>query len=137
MYERMLDKQTKPTMEEMTAFCGETAEYFSFLNDWLIDTFETETAIAFPYGNKYGWGVSHRIKKKLICYIFAESHAFTVMMRLSDRQYAEIYETLQDYAKKYIDNRYPCGDGGWIHYRITSEMQVADIQKLLERKCSK
>lgn len=26
MYERMLDKQNKPTIEEMTSYCGENAE---------------------------------------------------------------------------------------------------------------
>lgn len=26
MYERMLDKKNKPTIEEMTAYCGENAE---------------------------------------------------------------------------------------------------------------
>lgn len=63
MYERMLDKQNKPTIEEMTSYCGENAEF--------------------------------------------------------------------------IDNRYPCGDGGWIHYRITCKKNFEDIQMLLAVKCSR
>ena len=35
MYERMLNKQATPTMEEMTKFCGENSERFSLLNEWL------------------------------------------------------------------------------------------------------
>lgn len=29
MYERMLDKQNKPTIEEMTSYCGENAELYT------------------------------------------------------------------------------------------------------------
>ena len=35
MYERMLNKQVVPTIEEMTAYCGENAERFSMINEWL------------------------------------------------------------------------------------------------------
>lgn len=42
MYERMLNKQVVPTVEEMTAYCSENAERFSMINDWLTTTFHTE-----------------------------------------------------------------------------------------------
>ena len=136
MYERMLNKQVTPTIEEMIKFCGENAERFSLLNEWLISTFSTEKKIVFPYGNKYGWGVAHKKKSKLICNIFAEDNAFTVMMRLSDKQYNTIYDKLQVYTQEYIDNKYPCSDGGWIHYRVTCKEHFDDIKTLLSVKCS-
>jgi len=136
MYERMLDKLAKPTIEEMAVFCGENAERFSLLNEWLASVFHTDERIVFPYGNHYGWGVSHKVKNKLICNIFAEDNAFTVMMRLSDRQYQTVYSQLQEYARGLIDNKYSCGDGGWIHHRVTEEEQFDDIKTLLAVKCS-
>lgn len=136
MFERMLDKLAKPTIEEMAVFCGENAERFSLLNEWLASVFHTDERIVFPYGNHYGWGVSHKVKNKLICNIFAEDNAFTVMMRLSDRQYQTVYSQLQEYARGLIDNKYSCGDGGWIHYRVTEEEQFDDIKTLLAVKCS-
>ncbi|MCR2048892.1 DUF3788 domain-containing protein [Acetatifactor muris] len=136
MYERMLDKLAKPIIEEMAVFCGENAERFSLLNEWLASVFHTDERIVFPYGNHYGWGVSHKVKNKLICNIFAEDNAFTVMMRLSDRQYQTVYSQLQEYARGLIDNKYSCGDGGWIHYRVTEEEQFDDIKTLLAVKCS-
>lgn len=136
MYERMLDKLAKPTIEEMAVFCGENAERFSLLNEWLASVFHTDERIVFPYGNHYGWGVSHKVKNKLICNIFAEDNAFTVMMRLSDGQYQTVYSQLQEYARGLIDNKYSCGDGGWIHYRVTEEEQFDDIKTLLAVKCS-
>lgn len=135
MYERMLDKQTMPTIEEMTRFCGERAEMFSLLNEWLTSTFLTEKKVVFPYGKRYGWGIAHRKKNKLICNIFAEDNAFTVMIRLSDQQFQTVYDQLQKYTRKYIDNSYPCGDGGWIHYRVTCGEHFDDIKTLLTVKC--
>jgi hypothetical protein len=38
MYERMLNKQETPGIEEMTKFCDENAERFSLLNEWLVAT---------------------------------------------------------------------------------------------------
>lgn len=131
MYERMLDKQTKPTLEDMSVFCGGTGELFIQLNEWIAKSFDTHWEIVFPYGNKYGWGVAHKQKKKLVCNVFAEDNAFTIMMRLSDKQYQSVYAKLRKYAQDYIDNKFPCGDGGWIHYRIACREHVEDVQTLL------
>ena len=38
-------------------------------------------------------------------------------------------------TQEYIDNKYPCGDGGWIHYRVLCREHFDDIQKLLDVKC--
>ena len=35
MYERMLNKKEKPTVEEMTSYCDGNGERFSRLNRWL------------------------------------------------------------------------------------------------------
>lgn len=136
MYERMLDKQASPTVREMAEFCGENADSFLALNEWLASACETEQKTVFPYGNKYGWGIAHRKKNKLICNVFAENNAFTVMMRLSDAQYKAVYSRLYRYTQDYIDNKYPCGDGGWVHYRVICAEHLEDIQKLLSVKLS-
>ena len=134
MYERMLDKSIKPTYADMSAWCGENAPLFEELNAWLSATFETAQTPAFPYGSKYGWCVAHRIKAKLICNVFPEKAAFTVMLRLTDKQYQAAYPHLIPYTQAIIDHRYPCGDGGWIHYRVTDAVHLADIQQLLTHK---
>ena len=70
-----------------------------------------------------------------MCNVFPEAGAFTVMLRLSDTQFASVYEQLQPYAKEYVDNRYPCGNGGWIPYRVCEEAHMEDIQRLLFLRC--
>lgn len=57
------------------------------------------------------------------------------MMRLSNNQYEAIYDELDKYTQEHIDNKYPCGDGGWIHYRVTCKEYYEDIKKLLSVKC--
>ena len=135
MYERMLNKQEQPQHNEMCMHCKECGELFAGLNTWLIETFATHQDITFPYGNHYGWGIAHRKRNKLMCNVFPEAGAFTVMLRSSDTQFASVYEQLQPYAKEYVDNRYPCGNGGWIHYRVSEEAHMEDIQRLLFLRC--
>lgn len=86
MYERMLNKQIMPTVEEMTEHCAENANRFTLINEWLSSAFNTEQKVVFSYGNKYGWGIGHYKKKKLVCKIFVENGAFTVMLRLTNKQ---------------------------------------------------
>lgn len=78
--------------------------------------------------------VSHRKGKKLICDVFVEADAFTVMIRLSNEQYDKVYEYVQEDTKKLIDNKYPCGGGGWIHFRILSDEHLQDAKLLLSVK---
>lgn len=137
MYERMLNKEEVPTKEEMKLYCGECGEFFSSLNNWLSNEYRTLQKNVFPYGNKYGRGIAHKSKNKLICNIFAENNSFTVMIRLSNKQFDSIYNDVEKYTKEYIDNKYPCSEGGWIHYRIISKENLVDIKKILNVKLSK
>lgn len=135
MYERMLNKKEEPSLEEITTYCGTCAELFTQLNKWLSGTYKTVQEITFPYGNHYGWGIAHRKEKKLICHVFAEKNAFTVMVRLSNKQFDSIYSKMQAETQEQIDHKYPCGDGGWLHYRVTCMKQFNDIQTMLSLKC--
>ncbi|MFQ7077452.1 MAG: DUF3788 family protein [Christensenellaceae bacterium] len=107
---------------------------FAALDEWLARTYRTERN-RFSLREQLWLGIAHRKKKKLMCYIFAEEGAFTVMMRLTDKQFETAYPRLRDYAREYIDRKYPCGDGGWIHYRVTDREQLADAETLLALKC--
>jgi hypothetical protein len=134
MYERMLQKQTAPTVADMAAYCGENGGFFTALNQWITGQYGTAQEIVFPYGNHYGWGIAHRAKKKLICTVFPEDAAFTVMIRLSNGQFDSVYGDVLPYTRDFIDHKYPCGDGGWIHYRVLCKEHVEDIQKLMAAK---
>lgn len=87
MHERMLDKQHQPTMDQFLEHCGKARELFQVLDAYLTDDLKTEKMLRFPYGNSYGWGMKYALKSKHICDVFAEKDAFTVMLRLSNKQF--------------------------------------------------
>ena len=93
-----------------------------------------EPEIRFPYGNTYGWCTTFRKKKKLICDIFPECGAVNVMLRLTDAAFAEAYPKLGAHMQSIIDNKYPCGSGGWIHAEIMDDERLEDIKLLLTIK---
>lgn len=132
----MLNKQEKPTLKEITNHCGKNGELFQLIHEFLSNDYHTSQEIRFPYGKDYGWGITHRKGKKLICDVFAEADAFTVMLRMSNQQYQSVYHEVSSYAKEYIDHKYPCKDGGWIQYRVFSEEHMEDIKRMLSVKCS-
>lgn len=60
-----------------------------------------------------------------------------VMIRLSNQQFDKVYDTLQSETKQMIDNKYPCSNGGWIHFRVLTKEHLEDIKILLSAKCCK
>ena len=137
MYERMLDKQAKPTEDEFAAYCGACKELFEEVDAYLRNECKAERTLRLPYGNAYGWGMKYAVKKKHICDVFAEKDAFTVMMRMTDQQFQSVYNNLSNDAQKLIDGKYPCGEGGWIHYRGLNRRQADDVKLLLAQKLQK
>ena len=134
MFERLLDKNVQPSIDEMTAYCGQCGAMYTALRSFMENQPDVQAEIRFPYGNKYGWSIAYRKKKKLVCDVFAEAGAFTVMIRLSGKQFASVYDKVLPYTQGYIDNKYPCGDGGWLHYRILEPEHLQDIETLLSVK---
>jgi len=59
------------------------------------------------------------------------------MTHLSDKQLQSVYDQLSEYAQKFVDNKYPCGDGGWIHFRVIRQEHMNDIRTLLNAKLNK
>ena len=135
MYERMLDKQNKPAFDDMAAYCGKGMELFIRINEWLSDTCGTvQEDYIFPMGiNMAGLLPIERRKADLQC-VCGEWRLY-VMIRLSNAQFHLVYDQVEKETQECIDNKYPCGDGGWIHYRVAGEAHFCDIQKLLEMKC--
>lgn len=136
MYERLLDKKNQPTPEAFAGYCGSTKDLFLRLDQFLTEECGAQKLLRFPYGNRYGWGYQYAKKSKHLCDVFAEKDAFTVMLRLANTQYDKIRNALLPYTQAYIENKYPCGDGGWIHYRVLSEEHLEDLRLLLKQKLS-
>lgn len=131
MFERMLNKMVQPTFEEMIDYAGESGALWTELDHYLQTELSAVRLIRFPYGNKYGWSAKYSQKSKHICDIFAENGAFTAHFRMADRAVETIYKQLDDYAKDLWEKKYPCSGGGWLHFRVTTNEQLAMLQMMI------
>ena len=134
MHERMLNKQEQPTFDEMICYCGDKGKLWLELDKRLVSEFDLEKLIRFPYGKEYGWGVKYSRKSKHICDIFAEDDAFAALFQVSQKAIDTIYNELGDYAKEVWAEKSPCKGGGWIEFRILSNEQLEDLEKIIRAK---
>ena len=75
-------------------------------------------------------------RKKLICNVFAENDAFTVMIRLSNEQFLSLYDRMGEETRKCIDNKYPVVTEDGFITGSPVRLIFCDIQKMLEVKCA-
>ena len=137
MYERMLNKQELPTFDDMLRYCGESRELWIALEKYLEDELNATNLIRFPYGKDYGWSKKYYVKSKHICDIFAENGAFTAFFRLTNAAMENIDSDFSDYTKEIWKSKYPCGEGGWIRFRVLKAGHLEDLKKLLYLKMNK
>ena len=139
MNERLLDKDKKPTTEQVKAHLGSEsyARLLSF-EEYLKAHYQLSKEMRFPFGNNYGWGYKYSHKAAHLCYAFFEKGAFTVTLQIGDKLVhlvEEMMNTLTPKAQGLWANRYPCGDrGGWIHYRVLADDELVDIFKLISAR---
>lgn len=56
------------------------------------------------------------------------------MIRLNDEHFEKLYPDMSLYTKELIDNKYPCDNGEWLHYRVESAKYLTEIKTLLDIK---
>ncbi len=142
MYERMLNKQSVPTENEINEYIGSASvKNMKSIKESLEKLFEINMELKFPFGNNYGWGYKVSSKSKHLFYLFFEKNAITIMLQISKiktEKEIEKYNNLSEEGKEYWENRYPCGDnGGWIQYRVTNKKQLKDIGIFLSIRTNK
>ena len=130
MYERLLNKNEMPTMEEFLAFIGKRKELFDSIEAFLINEIKSVNMIKFDAHSRC-WKISYHIKRKYICDIITEKDAFTIVTRLSEESIRNVYDGLLPYAKECIDNS-PYHHIGWIEYRVLSALHLEDIKTMLQ-----
>ena len=138
MYERMLNKEIKPSIDEIINHIGnDSYELLKHLENKLNDNYDTIRELRFPYGNSYGWSFKYSHKRKHLCDIFFEKGAITLTIQIGDNKVGKLNEKLNDFlpkTKKLWEERYPCGTGGWIHYRLFEEKELIDILQIIAIK---
>ena len=141
MFERMLEKENLPDDSGIRKHLGRKSyDMLNEFREYLEKEFVLKTEIKFPFGNNYGWGYKFSHKTKHLCYAFFEKEAFTVTIQLSGKNLEAVetsHEKLTEKGKELWKNRYPCGDGGWIHYRVLKKSGLDDIRIFVMIKAGK
>lgn len=132
MYERLLNKNEMPTMEEYLNYISNAIDLFEIIDAFLINEINTEKMIKFDAHSRC-WKMSYHIKSKYICDIIAEKDAFTVVTRLPEEIIRNVYVSLLQYAKECIDNS-PYRHRGWIEYRVLNAIHIEDIKAILQAR---
>jgi len=134
----MLEKNIKPTIDEMYITIGEGGvKHWRMLEEFFKSSYDIESEICFPFGNNYGWGVRYKHKSKTLCYIFPEKGALTVFFQIGKNEVAKMLDKLGGFlprTREIWETRYPCGDGGWLHYRVLNAEEINDIEELMKIK---
>jgi len=136
---RLLDKSSEPTIEQIRDYIGEPGwRLLVQFEETLKDRYELSRELRFPFGKSYGWGFKYSHKSAHLCYVFFESGAITVTIQIGSKEAPKLNEQLDSFlprTRELWENRYPCGDGGgWLHYRVFLEDELADIIKLISIK---
>jgi hypothetical protein len=138
MYERMLNKDNKPLLEDMYHVIGrDGTELLKELIRFLDSSYDIVAEIKFPFGNQYGWGIKYNHKAKHLCYVFPEEGGFTVTIQIGNNELPKLYKKLAFFCpktKELWEHRYPCGEGGWLHYRVSNTQECEDIKELIKIK---
>lgn len=130
MYERLINKNEMPTIEEFLVHIGKGKELFGSIDAFLINEINSSKMIKFDAHSRC-WKMSYHIKRKYICDIITEKDAFTIVTRLSEESIRNVYDGLLPYAKECIDNS-PFRHRGWIEYRVLSALHLEDIKTMLQ-----
>ena len=135
MYERMLNKLKKPSITEIHEYIGEYS--FLLLNNFeetMNQCYDLKRELRFPFGNNYGWGYKYSHKNKHLCYVFFEKEAITFMLQIGGDLVQKLEKVLLECLPKTKSYWDPCGEGGWIHYRVFNVEELYDVIKLLNIK---
>ena len=141
MYERMLDKSHVPTDNEIQEYVGKKAsDNLEMIQLRLKELLDCSFELKFPFGNNYGWGYKVSFKKQHLMYLFFEKDSLTMMMKINEpvrEDEINVLKGLTSKGKEYWDNKYPCGAGGWIHYRIEEKEDFEDVGVFLSLRTKK
>lgn len=50
---------------------------------------------------------------------------------------SKLYEKLDSFCERtreLWEQRYPCGEGGWMHYRVLNRLENEDVKELIKIK---
>jgi hypothetical protein len=136
-YERMLDKDYKPSEKEILDYLGGKAgEAWVDIVSFLRTAYDFSPELDYG-GTKYGWSIRYRKGGKSLCTFYPERGAFTVLVVLGKKEVEQVEEHMNEFSIRFVDSFKSAKefhDGRWLWIRILDNSGVEDIRRLLTIK---
>ena len=126
---RMMDKEHKPTEEELEAFIGKSgSDAWHAVKRFVEHNYAIQPETIF-YRDKYGWTVRYRKSGRTLCSLFPEKGSFTALIVLG-RQESEKVRTISLSTKvnALLGATEQLHDGRWLWVSVSTTMDVEDVQ---------
>jgi hypothetical protein len=138
MYERMLDKTTQPSDEDILIWIGQPiAREWTTLQQFLTETYDI-APIFNSGGKRYGWNLQYRISGRPLCEMYPERDSFTALVILGKVELATALERLETFGsivRQALTDTPRYHDGCWMYIRVSGSLSchqdVLDIEELI------
>ncbi len=136
-YERMLDKEHKPSEKEILDYLGRKAgEAWADIVSFLRTSYDFSPELDYG-GTKYGWSIRYRRSGKSLCTLYPEKSAFTILIVLGRKEVEQFEEHIDDFGTKFAElvrSAPQFHDGRWLWIRVLDKSDTEDIRRLLVMK---
>jgi hypothetical protein len=138
MHERMMDKSTQPSEEDMANWIGQpiAAEWIT-LQRFLAETYEI-APIFNAGGKRYGWNLQYRLGGRPLCEMYPEQGSFTALVILGKLELAQAMDRIEIFGSVVqlaVAESPRYHDGCWMYIRVsdalTCHQDVQDIEELI------
>ena len=138
MHERMLDKSTQPSYEDMVNWIGQP-----IATEWIaLRHFLEETYAILPIfnagGKRYGWNLQYRIARRPLCEMYPEHGSFTALVILGKDELGQAMDRIEIFGptvRQTVKESPRYHDGCWMYIRVsdseTCHQDIQDIQELI------
>ena len=136
LYQRLLNKEEKPSKEEIVKTIGKNSSLWLELHNYIEKNYDFTPELTF-FTKKHGWTVRYRKSGKTLCYFFPEKGAFSVLLVLGKKESEKVdlnKNKLNANVKSVFETTEQLHDGRWLWIRALTKKDIKSIMLLLEAK---
>ena len=138
MHERMMDKTSQPSAEDMRNWIGQPiAAAWLTLQQFLEQTYSI-TPIFNAGGKRYGWNLQYRMGRRPLCELYPEQGSFTALVILGRAELDQALDRVETFGvtvRQALETSPRHHDGCWMYIRVadpvTCQQDVQDIEALI------
>jgi hypothetical protein len=126
-----IDKSQSPSPEEVGVILGSAQPLWMRLVDFIMTNYSMIGDMTYG-GKNYGWNLWYRKSGKSLVSLYPQMNTFVAQVVLG-REQVEIALMLPlgDHISHVLRDTPSLHDGRWLFINITTEVDVADVEKLL------